>query len=69
MRSPPVKYIAQLIPIIYTLDFEYRRDTDKGMNPAVPAHYYIDDDPSKGPIVRCVAKNPTEKMLKEIAIN
>ncbi|HRF68147.1 MAG TPA: homoserine O-succinyltransferase [Muribaculum sp.] len=36
----------------YTLDFEYRRDTDKGMNPAVPAHYYIDDDPSKGPIVR-----------------
>ncbi len=36
----------------YTLDFEYRRDTDKGMNPAVTAHYYIDDDPSKGPIVR-----------------
>ncbi len=36
----------------YTLDFEYRRDMDKGMNPAVPAHYYIDDDPSKGPIVR-----------------
>ncbi len=36
----------------YTLDFEYHRDLDKGMNPVVPAHYYIDDDPSKGPIVR-----------------
>lgn len=35
-----------------TLDFEYRRDLDKGMNPDIPAHYYIDDDPSKGPIVR-----------------
>ena len=36
----------------YTLDFEYRRDLDKGMNPAVPAHYYADDDPSKPPVVR-----------------
>ncbi|WP_438638014.1 homoserine O-acetyltransferase/O-succinyltransferase family protein [Muribaculum gordoncarteri] len=27
-----------------TLDFEYRRDLDKGMNPDIPAHYYIDDD-------------------------
>lgn len=35
-----------------TLDFEYRRDLEKGMNPSVPAHYYVDDDPEKGPIVR-----------------
>jgi len=36
----------------YTLDFEYHRDLDKGMNPSVPAHYYTDDDPSKPPVVR-----------------
>lgn len=35
-----------------TLDFEYRRDLEKGMNPSVPSHYYVDDDPAKGPIVR-----------------
>lgn len=35
-----------------TLDFEYRRDLEKGMNPHVPVHYYVDDDPAKGPIVR-----------------
>lgn len=35
-----------------TLDFEYRRDLGKGMNPAIPKHYYVDDDPEKGPIVR-----------------
>ncbi|MDE6458959.1 MAG: homoserine O-succinyltransferase [Muribaculum sp.] len=35
-----------------TLDFEYRRDLEKGMNPAIPAHYYVDDNPAKGPIVR-----------------
>lgn len=35
-----------------TLDFEYRRDLEKGLNPSVPAHYYVDDDPAKGPIVR-----------------
>ncbi len=35
-----------------TLDFEYHRDLEKGMSPAIPAHYYVDDDPSKGPIVR-----------------
>lgn len=34
-----------------TLDFEYRRDTAKGMNPHVPRHYYKDDDPEKGPVV------------------
>lgn len=35
-----------------TLDFEYRRDLSKGMNPSIPKHYYVDDDPAKGPIVR-----------------
>ena len=35
-----------------TLDFEYHRDLEKGMNPAIPANYYIDDDPTKGPLVR-----------------
>lgn len=36
----------------YTLDFEYRRDLAKGMNPDIPVHYYEDDDPSKPPVVR-----------------
>lgn len=35
-----------------TLDFEYRRDLAKGINPAIPVHYYIDDDPDRGPLVR-----------------
>ncbi len=35
-----------------TLDFEYHRDLAKGINPSVPKHYYRDDDPEKGPIVR-----------------
>lgn len=36
----------------YTLDFEYKRDLEKGMNPEIPRHYYIDDNPKKGPIVK-----------------
>ena len=32
-----------------TLDGEYRRDRDKGLNPDVPAHYYPGDDPSRTP--------------------
>ena len=36
----------------YTLDFEYRRDLAKGMNPSIPKNYYDDDDPNKKPIVR-----------------
>ena len=36
----------------YTLDFEYRRDLAKGMNPSIPKNYYEDDDPNKKPIVR-----------------
>lgn len=35
-----------------TLDFEYHRDLDKGMNPEIPAHYYRNDDPEQGPVVR-----------------
>lgn len=35
-----------------TLDFEYHRDLDKGMNPDIPAHYYRNDDPVQGPVVR-----------------
>ncbi len=33
-----------------TLDNEYRRDLAKGINPALPVHYYRDDDPEKGPV-------------------
>lgn len=32
-----------------TLDGEYRRDRDKGLNPVVPAHYYPQDDPHRPP--------------------
>lgn len=35
-----------------TLDAEYRRDLKKGLNPDIPQHYYLDDDPQKPPIVR-----------------
>ncbi|MCM1517087.1 MAG: homoserine O-succinyltransferase [Pseudoflavonifractor sp.] len=35
-----------------TLDFEYRRDLEKGMNPSIPANYYHNDDPEQRPIVR-----------------
>lgn len=35
-----------------TLDFEYHRDLDKGMNPSIPANYYKNDDPTQEPIVR-----------------
>lgn len=35
-----------------TLDSEYHRDLDKGMNPYVPENYYVDDDPQKPVIVR-----------------
>ncbi|MCR5691572.1 MAG: homoserine O-succinyltransferase [Eubacterium sp.] len=34
-----------------TLDLEYKRDLEKGLNPIVPVNYYPDDDPSKEPIV------------------
>ena len=35
-----------------TLDFEYHRDLEKGLNPAIPANYYLNDDPTQQPIVR-----------------
>ncbi len=35
-----------------TLYKEYRRDVDKGLPIAVPAHYFPDNDPQKPPIVR-----------------
>lgn len=36
----------------HTLDFEYHRDLEKGLNPSIPAHYYHNDDPGLGPIVK-----------------
>lgn len=33
-----------------TLDQEYKRDMDKGINPDIPVHYYPDNDPSKKPV-------------------
>lgn len=35
-----------------TLDSEYRRDLDKGLNPQIPQHYYPDDNPENTPILR-----------------
>ena len=33
-----------------TLDKEYHRDIDRGLNPELPVNYYPDDDPSKKPV-------------------
>ena len=35
-----------------TLDREYRRDKEKGLDIRVPENYYPGDDPSKAPVVR-----------------
>lgn len=35
----------------FTLDAEYRRDQAAGLGTALPANYYEDDDPEKGPVV------------------
>ena len=35
-----------------TLDFEYNRDLNLGLNPHIPDNYYVDNDPSKGLLVR-----------------
>lgn len=35
-----------------TLDFEYHRDLEKGLNPQIPDNYYLDDNPDNPPIVR-----------------
>lgn len=35
-----------------TLDTEYRRDLGRGLNPKLPVHYYVNDDPdTKPPLV------------------
>ncbi|MCQ2537440.1 MAG: homoserine O-succinyltransferase [Lachnospiraceae bacterium] len=34
-----------------TLDKEYRRDVDKGINPEIPKNYYSDNDPEKEPVL------------------
>jgi homoserine O-succinyltransferase len=36
----------------FTLDMEYRRDREKGLDVNVPENYYIDNDPNKKPLVR-----------------
>lgn len=35
---------------VMTLDYEYKRDITKGLDIEIPQNYYVDDDPSKGPI-------------------
>ena len=35
-----------------TLDAEYRRDISQGKPINVPKNYYLNDDPSKAPVVR-----------------
>ena len=35
-----------------TLALEYRRDVDRGLDIAVPANYFPDDDPTQDPVVR-----------------
>ncbi len=35
-----------------TLDAEYRRDLNKGLNPSIPKHYYPDDNPENEPVLR-----------------
>ena len=35
-----------------TLDFEYNRDLNLGLNPHIPDNYYIDNNPKKGVVVR-----------------
>lgn len=34
-----------------TLDKEYRRDLDKGINPQIPCNYYKDDNPDNPPLL------------------
>lgn len=35
----------------FTLDYEYKRDLKKGLNPSVPKNYYPKDDPSEHPLL------------------
>lgn len=34
-----------------TLDYEYKRDTKKGLNPEIPKNYYPEDDPANRPLL------------------
>ena len=34
----------------YTLDIEYKRDMNKGLNPDIPVNYYPENDPNQKPI-------------------
>lgn len=36
----------------FTLDEEYKRDLEKGQEIAMPANYYVDDNPENRPLVR-----------------
>lgn len=35
----------------YTLAQEYKRDTNKGMHPKIPIHYFPNDDPNESPVL------------------
>ncbi|MBQ6322057.1 MAG: homoserine O-succinyltransferase [Lachnospiraceae bacterium] len=35
----------------YELDYEYKRDVSRGLNPEIPCNYYPDDDPGKTPLL------------------
>lgn len=37
---------------LYTLDTEYRRDLSRGLPIQKPCHYYKEDNPSKGPVLK-----------------
>jgi homoserine O-succinyltransferase len=41
-----------------TLYNEYRRDTEAGMAPPPPRHYFVDDDPEKGILLRWRSHGP-----------
>ena len=34
-----------------TLDYEYKRDMKKGLDPSIPKNYYPDNDPTKKPVL------------------
>ena len=36
----------------FTLDFEYKRDLGKGINPKMPKNYYPDDNPENKPLLQ-----------------
>ena len=36
----------------FTLDYEYKRDLGKGINPKMPKNYYPDDNPENKPLLQ-----------------